>query len=115
MSFRWAIAGLVLWLGLLAGCRDKCRDAPPAFELDVRLPAGVDGSKVGALSITVDVVGLHKAQDLPMSKGIQGGKTTVSVDVGPTGRGGFTAQVSVVARDAAGAVLAHGASSYPAS
>jgi hypothetical protein len=102
---RTSLALLSLLL-VLGGCKaDHCRDA---FQLEVVLPGGVDGSRVTVLAIAVDAAGLHKTQDLPITGQLAGGRTTVAVDVGAQGKAEFSADVAVEARDATGRVLARG-------
>src|SRR5512137_1812260 len=100
---------LALVLSLLAasGCKsDRCRGEAPAFQLDVVLPGSVDGSRVTVLAVSVDAAGLHQSQELPIGGQLGKGRTTVAVDVGAKGRDGFSADISVEARDASGRVVA---------
>jgi hypothetical protein len=110
-----ALALALLAATALSGCRDdQCRGGVPSFQLDLSLSAGVDGSRVTNLLLTIDAAGRHK-QFVSATGSLADGKTSLVVDVGDAGKGGFIADVSVDARDDQGRTLARGQGRFPGS
>jgi DNA-binding beta-propeller fold protein YncE len=97
----------------VSGCRaDKCKSSAPAFQVDVSLPAGISGGLTKDLLVQIDAAGLHREQVLENAGLLDDGKTSFAVDVGAAGTKGFTAELTVTARDASGTALAVGRGSF---
>jgi sugar lactone lactonase YvrE len=107
----------ILLIATLTGCRpDRCRGEAPAFELELILPAGVDGTRVAELSVEVLADGQRRKKETLAVRGELGdGQSTLSADVKSAGVAGFVVEVVVEARDSDGRVLAGGRASFAGS
>ena len=115
MSPARPLAGALAALLLGApGCAEEpCRELDPAFELTLRLPADVDGAQVKSLDLEVEAgAGFTRDKSFPVQGQLDDGETSIVVELGQAGAGGFSARVSARAKDKGGTVLARGSQSF---
>ena len=111
----------LLKIGILAltlgSCRpERCRDATPAFELQMLLPAGVDGARVAEISVEALADGQRRSKVTIPAKGELGdGQSSLVIDLRNAGSAGFVVDLIVEAYDSAGHLLARGQASFAGS
>jgi len=108
-----AARALAVCLALAAwpGCSDEaalCAGEEPAFQVDLLAGDKVQVSLLKTLHVTVKAGNFSKTNvKLPLGNKLLDGSTSFVVVLGQEGTGGFTADVLVLAKDAARKVRAH--------
>jgi hypothetical protein len=99
--------------GLAAsGCRSACRDAAPSFQLDISAPPSV-AAQIARLKIEIAVKGTDKGSTYDsLTDALRDGSTSIAVDLGAVGRGGFAVRVIARAFDGSGKQLAQAAGDF---
>ncbi len=99
---------LLLSLASLAlpGCgEDACRRLAPALELTVVAGPGLPAAEIRSLDVAVRAGAFSAARSFPIAGELSDGRTSLVVNLGDAGLGGFDAELTVTARDGAGAIL----------
>jgi hypothetical protein len=109
-----ACASTLVLLGA-PGCSDVCESEAPAFQIDLELAPGVDAPQIATLTADVQAAGLRKQAQLDVIPLKANRRASFVVRVGGAGAGGFSAEVSVQARDDQGGLVAWGSDRYSAS
>ena len=103
-------------LAALAGCKaDLCEGEAPAFQLTVTLGPKLNTAQVHRLLLDLDLAGRKKQQDLTVDQEMADGSTSVALQVGSAGNGGFTVKATVEAFDKGGRRLARDKGEFSAS
>jgi hypothetical protein len=110
--------GVLVLLALLGACsRDpRCREASPAFELDVGVSSAI-GAQVARLRVELSVKSSRTASrtyDEPTSL-LADGETSLEVVLGESERGGFTVYIFAAAYSGSGDLLARGNGTFAGS
>ena len=106
---------LFLFLLLQGGCRpDLCTQQAPAFEVTVRLGAGVQAAAIDSLKITIHALEHTKQKNLQIKDQLDDGETSFVIDVGPAGINGYLVTLFVDALDSGPKKIAGASQSFPA-
>jgi hypothetical protein len=108
----------LLLLALLAGCasKDRCREASPAFELDLSVAPSI-GARIARLRVEVGVQSTRVASavfDGPTSR-FADGRSSLEVVLGEQERTGFTAGIVARAFSGTGELVAQGGGNFAGS
>lgn len=110
-----ALAGAVSLLLWASGCSKACESEAPAFQVDVELAPEVNASEIATLTAEIRAAGQRKNAQLDVIPLRTNRRASFVVLVGEAGSTGFTAEISVQARDDRGEAVAWGTASYAAS
>jgi hypothetical protein len=97
---RRALIALTLATALAAcGKKDACKGVGPSLEVDLVLGAAIARDAIHSLDVTVTAGSFHAQQTFGVADQLADGSTSFVVNVGEAGAGGFTADLTVTARD----------------
>ena len=94
------LAGALAALLAVAGCKDDvCKDMDPAFEVTVKIDAGVDVDRIKKLRVTVRSGTQEQKKNYDITGELSDRQTSFWVNMGAETRESFTVNVTVLALD----------------